>query len=48
MYEIVHTNSGTYADVVTNTAGQIYVIDPRSPAVADLSLVSLEGISYQP
>jgi hypothetical protein len=45
---VPHTFDGTYADVVINTAGQIYVIDPRSPAVTDLSFVSLEGISYQP
>ena len=44
---ITHTNSGTYADAVITTAGQINIIGPRPPMVTDLSFVSLEGISYQ-
>jgi hypothetical protein len=46
-YTIVHTRSGTYADLVIGTDGTIRVIDPRPPAVKDLSFVSLESITYQ-
>jgi hypothetical protein len=48
VHEIVHTNFGTYADLVITPAGQIDIIDPRPPMVTDLSFVSLEGISYLP
>ncbi len=46
VYEIVHTFAGTYADLVVNTQGQIYVIDPRPPAVKDYTFVSLEGVTF--
>jgi hypothetical protein len=45
---ITHTFSGTYADLVITPAGQIKIIDPRSPMVTDTSFVSLSGLSYQP
>lgn len=48
VYELVATFYGTYADVVITPAGQIYVIDARSPLNTAAALVSLEGISYQP
>jgi hypothetical protein len=48
VYQIVHTNSGTYANVVITTAGHIRIIGPRPPMVTDLSFVSLDGLSYQP
>jgi hypothetical protein len=48
VYTIVHTNYGTYADLVIKTDGSIYLLPPRSPAVKDFAFVSLEGISYQP
>jgi hypothetical protein len=46
VYQIVHTNTGTYAGVVITSAGQIRIIGPRPPMVTDLNFVSLEGISY--
>jgi len=46
VYTIVHTYSGTYADLAITPAGQILVIPPRPPAVADVSFVSLEGITF--
>jgi len=48
VYQLVHTNSGTYAGMVITSGGHIAVIGPRPPMVTDLSFVSLEGISYQP
>jgi hypothetical protein len=48
VYTIVHTFNGTYADLAIAPNGQISVIDPRPPAVTDLSFVSFEGITYQP
>jgi hypothetical protein len=45
---ITHTFSGTYADLVITPAGQIDIIDPRSPMVTDTSFVSLADLSYQP
>jgi hypothetical protein len=48
VFAIAHTNFGTYADVEIRTNGQIWLIDPRPPAVKDYSFVSLEGISYDP
>ena len=48
VFEIAHTNLGSYADVSILTNGQIWLIDPRPPAVKDYSFVSLEGISYNP
>jgi hypothetical protein len=48
IFTIAHTNFGTYADVGILTNGQIWLIDPRPPAIKDYSLVSLEGISYNP
>jgi hypothetical protein len=47
VYTIVHTFSGTYADLAIQPNGQVWVIDPRSPAVQDLRFLSLEGITYQ-
>jgi len=48
VFTIVHTASGTYADLVVLTNGQIGLLDPRPPAVKDYSFVSLEGITYRP
>jgi hypothetical protein len=48
VFTIAHTNFGTHADVEIRTNGQIWLIDPRPPAVRDYSFVSLEGISYDP
>jgi hypothetical protein len=48
VFTIVHTFAGTYADLEIETNGTIAVIGPPSPAVEDLSFVSLEGITYQP
>jgi hypothetical protein len=47
VYTIVHTLNGTYADLVIETTGNIYVIGPRSPAVQDLGFLSLESITYR-
>ena len=47
VYELVHTFSGTYADVSISPSGQISLIAPRPPAVQDFSFVSLEGINYE-
>ena len=46
VYTVAATNDGTYADVAINTSGQIFLIDPRPPALKDYSFVSLEGITY--
>ena len=46
VYTIAATNDGTYADVAINTSGQIFLIDPRRPALKDYTFVSLEGITY--
>jgi hypothetical protein len=46
VYTIAATNDGTYADVAINTSGQIFLIDPRRPALKDYLFVSLEGITY--
>lgn len=48
VYAIVHTFSGTYADVEITRQGSIFAIDPEPPAVTDLRFLSLEGISYRP
>lgn len=48
VYELVQTFFGTYADVVVTPAGQIDLIDARSPLSTEAALVSLDGISYQP
>jgi hypothetical protein len=47
VYTIVHTFGGTYADLVITPAGQIILLDPRSPAVKDYSFASIESITYQ-
>ena len=47
VYAIVHTFNGTYADVAIEPNGQIWLIDPRPPAVKDYSFVSLESITYE-
>jgi hypothetical protein len=46
VYTIAATNDGTYADVAITTSGQIFLIDPRPPALKDYTFVSLEGITY--
>jgi hypothetical protein len=46
VFTIVHTFNGTYADLAVLTNGRIEVIAPRSPAVTDLSFLSLEGITF--
>jgi hypothetical protein len=45
---IVHTFNGTYAGITIATNGQIFIISPRSPAVEDDTLVSLESITFRP
>ena len=47
VYAVLHTFNGTYADVGIQPNGQIWLIDPRAPAVKDYSFVSLESITYQ-
>lgn len=47
VYAIVDTWDGTYADLGIAPNGQIGLIGPRPPAVEDLSLLSLEGITYK-
>ena len=47
VYAVVHTFNGTYADVGIEPNGQIWLIDPRPPAVKDYSFVSLESITYE-
>jgi len=47
VFVLVHTFAGTYADLEVAKNGNINVIDPRPPAVTDLSFVSLEGITYR-
>ncbi len=46
VYTIAATNDGTYADVAINTSGQIFLIEPRRPALKDYTFISLEGITY--
>jgi hypothetical protein len=46
VYTIVHTGSGTYADLVINPKGEIRVIPPAPPAVANGDFLSLESITY--
>jgi hypothetical protein len=46
VYTVVHTFNGTYADLAIEPNGQIFVINPRPPAVQDYNFVSLEGITY--
>jgi hypothetical protein len=47
VYAIVATNNGTYADIAIWPNGQIWLINPQTPAVADYSFVSLESITYE-
>ncbi|MBV8212946.1 MAG: hypothetical protein JOZ08_06925 [Verrucomicrobia bacterium] len=47
VYAVVHTFNGTYADVSISPNGQIWLINPRPPAVKDYSFVSLESITYE-
>jgi hypothetical protein len=47
VYELVHTFDGTYADIEIDQFGDIYLINPHSPAVQDYRFVSLEGVSYE-
>jgi hypothetical protein len=47
IFTIVHTFSGTYADVSITRTGQIHLLDPRPPMVKDYIFVSLEGITYR-
>jgi hypothetical protein len=46
VFELVHTNFGTYADVEIETDGTIHVIPPRAPAATDFGFLSLEGITF--
>jgi hypothetical protein len=48
IFTIVHTASGTYADLFVLTNGHIGLIDPPPPLVKDYSFVSLESITYRP
>ena len=48
VFTTAHTYAGTYADLEIESNGTIAVIGPPSPAVEDLSFISLEGITYQP
>lgn len=47
VYAVIHTYGGTYADVAIEPNGQIWLIDPRPPAVKDYSFVSLESVTYE-
>ncbi len=47
LYFIVHTWSGTYADLAVNANGSIVLIGARSPEITDYTFVSLEGITYK-
>jgi hypothetical protein len=42
----VLTNGGTYADLEIARNGQLNLIAPP-PAITDLALVTLEGITYR-
>ena len=46
VFEIVHTNFGTYADVEIQTDGTIHVIPPRPPAITDFHYLSLDGLTF--
>jgi hypothetical protein len=46
IYTIAHTFDGTYADLSIAPNGEIRVIGPRPPMVADYSFLSLESITY--
>jgi hypothetical protein len=48
LFFIVHTFSGTYADLAIEPNGNIDAINPRPPAVQDYSFLSLESISFRP
>ena len=52
LFLIVHTFSGTYADLSIGTNGQVRLIDPRAPMgggdTFDYTFVSLEGVTYHP
>jgi hypothetical protein len=48
VYTIAHTFAGTYADLEIATTGQLYLINPRPPALPNYQFVSLEGITYRP
>jgi hypothetical protein len=48
LFFIVHTFSGTYADLGIEPNGNIDVINPRPPAVQDYNFVSLESITFRP
>jgi hypothetical protein len=45
---IVHAFNGTYADLEIDPEGDIFAVDPGSPAVTDFSFVSLEGVTFRP
>ena len=47
VFVIVHTFTGTYADVGIAPDGRISLTNARPPAVTDYTLVSLEGITYK-
>jgi hypothetical protein len=49
VYTIVHTFNGTFAELVINPEGQIFMIGPKNPPfIQDYSFVSLDHITYQP
>jgi hypothetical protein len=48
IFTIAATSSGTYSDLWINPQGQIWLIGARSPAVANLTTVSLDNISFRP
>jgi hypothetical protein len=48
VFTIAHTFNGTSAGLELNPNGEVFVLPPSSPAVTDLSFVSLEGVTYRP
>jgi hypothetical protein len=46
VYTIVHTGSGTFADLAINPQGQIFLIPTPTLTGSNTQFVSLEGISY--
>ena len=47
VFTIVHTFSGTYADLSIAANGQTVLPSPRPPMVTDYTFVSLESITYR-
>jgi hypothetical protein len=46
LFFVVHTGSGTFADLSIDTNGQVNVIPASFPRPSDLTFLSLEGITY--